>query len=69
LIDVLRENLSPFIADRWQGCGGRIEKEIDKRVDERVAKRVRRASALNPPTLGVCIPIIAIAGGIGGVPA
>ena len=46
----------------------RIEKEIDKRVDERLAKRgPRGGTPLNPATLGVCIPIIAIAGGIGGV--
>jgi hypothetical protein len=48
----------------------RIEKEIDRRIDERVAKLRPRGpshSPLNPATLGVCIPIIAIAGGIGGV--
>ncbi len=48
----------------------RIDREIDRRVDERVARVARRsprASPLNPATLGVCIPIIAIAGGIGGV--
>jgi hypothetical protein len=46
----------------------RIEKEIDRRVDERVARQTRtRHSSINPATLGVCIPIIAIAGGIGGV--
>ena len=49
----------------------RIEREIDRRVDERVARklpRARRHGAVNPATLGVSIPIIAIAGGIGGVP-
>ena len=45
----------------------RIEKEIDRRVDERLARRGPRGSPLNPATLGVCIPIIAIAGGIGGL--
>jgi hypothetical protein len=48
----------------------RIGREIDRRVDERVAKvapRSPRTSPLNPATLGVCIPIIAIAGGIGGI--
>ena len=48
----------------------RIEPEIDRRVDERVARRgpaKRASSPLHPGTLGVCIPIIAIAGGIGGV--
>jgi hypothetical protein len=37
-------------------------------VDERVAQaapRKRRASALHPGNLALCIPIIAIAGGIG----
>jgi hypothetical protein len=49
----------------------RIGKEIDRRVDQQVAARVtakRAPSALNPATLGVSIPIIAIAGGIGGLP-
>ena len=50
----------------------RIEKEIDKRVDERVAARVasrhRSGSVLNPPNLALCIPIIAIAGGIAKFP-
>ena len=44
----------------------KIEQEIDRRVDERVARRAPRGSPLNPATLGVSIPIIAIAGGIGG---
>ena len=45
----------------------RIEKEIDRRVDERVAGRPRRprGSALHPGNLALCIPIVAIAGGIG----
>jgi hypothetical protein len=45
----------------------RIEKEIDRRVDERIARRGPRSSPLNPATLAVCIPIVAIAGGIGHV--
>ena len=48
----------------------KIDKEIDRRVDERVrtfAPRKPRPSSLHPGTLGVCIPIVAIAGGIGGV--
>jgi hypothetical protein len=47
-----------------------IDKEIDRRVEERVrqlAPRRPRASSLHPATLGVCIPIVAIAGGIGGL--
>jgi len=46
----------------------RIEKEIDRRVDERVAEvapKKRRASALHPGNLALCIPIVAIVGGIG----
>ena len=45
----------------------RMEKEIDRRVDERLASRARkpRASALHPGNLAICIPIVAIAGGIG----
>ena len=46
----------------------RIEHEIDRRVDERLAERgprKRRASVLYPGNLALCIPIIAIAGGIG----
>jgi hypothetical protein len=49
----------------------RMSKEIDRRVDERVrdlAPRKPRASSLHPGTLGVCIPIVAIAGGIGHLP-
>jgi hypothetical protein len=49
----------------------RIEGEIDRRVDERVASRVpakRRASPLHPGNIAVSIPIVAIAGGIGGLP-
>jgi len=47
----------------------RIGKEIDRRVDERVARKTatRHGSAINPANLAVCIPIIAIAGGIGGL--
>ena len=48
----------------------RIEHELDRRVDERVAQRVparRRGSPIHPGNIAVCIPIIAIAGGIGGL--
>ena len=48
----------------------RMGKELDRRIDERIAARVpkqRTSSPLNPATLGVSIPIIAIAGGIGHV--
>ena len=66
-----RHELGPaHDAELIAGFLERIEKEIDKRVDERVAARgpVRRESSpLHPATLGICIPIIAIAGGIGGV--
>ena len=46
----------------------RIEKEIDRRVDDRIAShgpKKRGPSPLHPGTIGVCIPIVAIAGGIG----
>ena len=48
----------------------RIEHELDRRVDERVAQQVQRRprpSALHPANLALCIPIVAIAGGIGHV--
>jgi hypothetical protein len=48
----------------------RIEREIDRRVDERVAARTparRPGSPLHPGNLALCIPIVAIAGGIGGL--
>ena len=56
-----------------EGFLGRIEQEIDRRVDERVASRGAArhrvsGSALNPANLAICIPIIAIAGGIGKFP-
>jgi hypothetical protein len=45
----------------------RIEKEIDRRVNERLAQQPRRprGTALHPGNLALCIPIVAIAGGIG----
>jgi hypothetical protein len=51
-----------------EGFLQRIEKEIDRRVDDRVAERApqrRTGSPLHPGNLALCIPIIAIAGGIG----
>ena len=48
----------------------RIEHELDRRVDERVAQRVpakRRGSPIHPGNIAVCIPIVAVAGGIGGL--
>jgi hypothetical protein len=53
------------------GFVDRIEKEVDRRVDARLAaagSRGRRGSALHPGNLALCIPIVAIAGGIGGLP-
>ena len=47
----------------------RIERELDAHIDERVAARApvkRRASAVHPANLALCIPIIAVAGGVGG---
>jgi hypothetical protein len=47
----------------------RIEHEIDRRVDERLARQAPRrrggGSPLHPGNLALCIPIVAIAGGIG----
>jgi hypothetical protein len=48
----------------------RIEHEIDRRVDERVAARApakRRGSSLHPGNIAVSIPIVAIAGAMGGL--
>jgi hypothetical protein len=49
----------------------RIEHEIDRRVDERLARRAPRPhkrSVINPGNLALSIPIIAVAGGLGGFP-
>ena len=66
-----RQELGPAHDDQLvSGFLDRIDKEIDRRVDERVAAlgpRKRSGSVLHPGTLGVCIPIIAIAGGIAGL--
>ena len=54
-----------------EGFLDRIEREIDRRVDERVARQTpqsRKHSTVNPPNLALSIPIVAVAGGIGGVP-
>jgi len=65
-----RQELGPAHDDQLiAGFLDRIEKEIDRRVDDRIASRApkkRGASPLHPGTIGVCIPIVAIAGGIGG---
>ena len=66
-----RQELGPAHDDQLiAGFLDRIEKEIDRRVDDRIASRgpkKRGPSPLHPGTIGVCIPIVAIAGGIGGV--
>ena len=55
-----------------EGFVDRIGKEIDRRVDQRLAQkgatRHRGGSVLHPANLALCIPIIAIAGGIGKLP-
>jgi len=46
----------------------RIDREIDRKVEEHLARRAppdRRGSVIHPGNLALCIPIIAIAGGIG----
>jgi hypothetical protein len=54
-----------------EGFVERIGKQIDARVDERLAQkratRHRSGSVLHPANLALCIPIVAIAGGIGGI--
>ena len=47
----------------------RMESEIDRRVDKRLAERAprrRSGSPLHPGNLALCIPIIAVSGGVGG---
>jgi hypothetical protein len=47
----------------------RIERELDAHIDERIAARApakRRPSVVQPANLALCIPIIAVAGGVGG---
>lgn len=67
-----RQELGPGHDDQLiAGFLDRIEHELDRRVDERVARRTpakRRGSPVHPGNIAVCIPIIAIAGGIGGLP-
>ena len=64
-----RRELGPAHDDELiAGFLDRIGKEIDHRIDQRVAAqapRKRAPSPLQPATLAICIPIIAIAGGIG----
>jgi hypothetical protein len=67
-----RRELGPSHDDELvAGFLDRIEHELDRRVDERLARRgpaKRRGSPVHPGNIAVCIPIIAIAGGIGGLP-
>lgn len=55
-----------------EGFLDRVGKQIDARVDERLAQkgatRHRSGSVVHPANLALCIPIIAIAGGIGKLP-
>jgi hypothetical protein len=66
-----RKELGPeHEAELVAGFVDRIQREIDRRVDERVAQvapRTRSGSPLHPGNLALCIPIVAIAGGIGGL--
>jgi hypothetical protein len=67
-----RELGSAHEAQLVAGFLDRIEKEIDRRVEERVRalgpRKRRGGSPLHPGNLALCIPIVAIAGGIGGLP-
>jgi hypothetical protein len=47
----------------------RVERELDAHIDDRIAARApvkRRPSVVHPANLALCIPIIAVAGGVGG---
>jgi hypothetical protein len=65
-----REELGPAHDDELiAGFLERIDREIDRKVEERVAARTpakRRGSVIHPGNLALCIPIIAVAGGVGG---
>jgi hypothetical protein len=66
-----RQELGPAHDDHLiAGFLDRIDRELDRRVEELVARRTpakRRGSPIHPGNIAVCIPIIAIAGGIGGL--
>jgi hypothetical protein len=70
-----RQELGPGHDDTLvAGFLDRIDREIDRRVDARVAEQVAqqvqrrpRPSVLHPGNLALCIPIVAVAGGIGHV--
>jgi hypothetical protein len=52
-----------------QGFLERIDRELDAHLERRIAARLPakpRGSALHPGNLALCIPIIAVAGGVGG---
>ena len=65
-----RAELGPGRDDQLvEGFVDRIEREIDRRIDERIAARTppkRGASPVRPENLGVCIPIVVLAGVFGG---
>jgi hypothetical protein len=67
-----RRELGPEHDDQLiAGFLDRIDHELERRVDERLARltpRRRRKSVINPPNLAISIPIVAVAGGIGGLP-
>jgi hypothetical protein len=64
-----RKELGPEHDDQLvAGFLERIDQELDRRVEDRVALRgpvKRRQSVVNPANLAICIPIVAVAGGIG----
>jgi hypothetical protein len=70
-----RQELGPGHDDALvAGFLDRIDRELDRRVDARVAEQVAqqvqrrpRPSVLHPGNLALCIPIVAVAGGIGHV--
>ena len=64
-----RRELGPEHEDELvAGFLQRIDQEIDRRVDDRLrrlAPQKPRGSVIHPGNLALCIPIVAIAGGIG----
>jgi hypothetical protein len=64
-----RAELGPAHDDQLvEGFLDRIERELDRRIDERLAARTppkRGPSPVNPGNLGVCIPIVVLAGVFG----
>ena len=65
-----REELGPaHDKELVAGFLERIDRELDRKVEEKIAQQTparRRPSVIHPGNLALCIPIIAVAGGVGG---